>query len=143
LSVHVSCTAATPPPRPITVAPTPDAAADNALVVPRAGGGDKTAKGAAPAGPIQAARAQGFAVIADEAHSSQAGESAAKLKAVLSPEELKAVKDGGEVSMDDLFAAQMATRTALKNITCTARVISTEHSTPPSWHSPSTCWPAG
>jgi type I restriction enzyme R subunit len=66
---------------------------------------------------LAATQGKRFAVIADEAHSSQAGEAAAKLKAVLSPEELEALKDGGEVSMDDLLAAQMATRTGLKNIT--------------------------
>ena len=38
-----------------------------------------------------------FAVIADEAHSSQAGETAAKLKAVLTADELAALEDGGEV----------------------------------------------
>jgi type I restriction enzyme R subunit len=49
-------------------------------------------------------------VIADEAHSSQTGEAAAKLKAVLSPEELAELKDGGEVSTEDILAAQMAAR---------------------------------
>lgn len=51
-----------------------------------------------------------FAVIADEAHSSQTGEAAAKLKALLSPEELKELNDGGEISTEDILAAQMATR---------------------------------
>ena len=51
-----------------------------------------------------------FAVIADEAHSSQTGEAAAKLKAVLSPEELAELADGGEVSTEDILAAQMAAR---------------------------------
>ena len=37
-----------------------------------------------------------FAVIADEAHSSQTGEAAAKLKAVLTAEELQEVADGGD-----------------------------------------------
>jgi len=49
-------------------------------------------------------------VIADEAHSSQTGESAAKLKAVLSPAELEELADGGEVDTEDLLAAQMAAR---------------------------------
>jgi type I restriction enzyme R subunit len=53
-----------------------------------------------------------FAVIADEAHSSQTGEAAAKLKAVLSPEEWQEFSDGGEVSSEDILAAQMAGRAA-------------------------------
>jgi type I restriction enzyme, R subunit len=57
-----------------------------------------------------AASAKRFAVIADEAHSSQTGEAAAKLKAVLSPEELAELTDGGEISTEDILAAQMATR---------------------------------
>ncbi len=59
---------------------------------------------------IAATEGKRFAVIADEAHSSQAGEAAAKLKAVLSPEELEDLADGGEVSGEDILAAQMAAR---------------------------------
>ena len=63
---------------------------------------------------LAAAQGKRFAVIADEAHSSQTGEAASKLKAVLgavlSAEEWKELHDGGEVSMDDVLAAQMATR---------------------------------
>jgi type I restriction enzyme, R subunit len=59
---------------------------------------------------LAATQGKRFAVIADEAHSSQTGEAAAKLKAVLSPEELQELNDGGEVSMDDVLAAQMAAR---------------------------------
>jgi type I restriction enzyme R subunit len=51
-----------------------------------------------------------FAVIADEAHSSQTGEAASKLKAVLSVDEQKELEDGGEISTEDLLTAQMATR---------------------------------
>ncbi|PWW48673.1 type I restriction enzyme R subunit [Melaminivora alkalimesophila] len=51
-----------------------------------------------------------FAVIADEAHSSQTGESAAKLKKLLSAEELQDLADGGEVSNEDVMAAEMAAR---------------------------------
>jgi type I restriction enzyme, R subunit len=58
-----------------------------------------------------------FAVIADEAHSSQTGEAAAKLKAVLSVEELAELKDGGEISMDDVLAAEMAARAGKSTIT--------------------------
>ena len=59
---------------------------------------------------LAATQGKRFAVIADEAHSSQTGEAASKLKAVLSPEELKELNDGGEVSTEDILAAQMATR---------------------------------
>ena len=61
-----------------------------------------------------------FAVIADEAHSSQTGDAAAKLKAVLSVEELQELKDGGEVSTEDLLAAQMAARANDAGITYVA-----------------------
>ncbi|MCC7419307.1 MAG: type I restriction endonuclease subunit R [Planctomycetaceae bacterium] len=59
---------------------------------------------------LAATQGKRFCVIADEAHSSQAGESAAKLKAVLSAEELQELSDGGEVSTEDILAAQMANR---------------------------------
>ena len=59
---------------------------------------------------LAAAQGKRFAVIADEAHSSQTGEAAAKLKALLSPEELAEFNDGGEVSTEDIIAAQMAVR---------------------------------
>lgn len=61
-----------------------------------------------------------FAVIADEAHSSQSGEAAAKLRAVLSPEEMAELNDGGEVSMDDVLAAEMAARAGKTQITYVA-----------------------
>lgn len=51
-----------------------------------------------------------YAVIADEAHSSQAGEAAAKLKELLSKEEIASLDDGGEVSTEDILAAQMGAR---------------------------------
>ncbi len=69
---------------------------------------------------LAATQGKRFAVIADEAHSSQTGEAAAKLKAVLSAEELRELEDGGEVSTEDLLAAQMATRAADKGITYVA-----------------------
>ncbi len=59
---------------------------------------------------LAAAQGRRFAVIADEAHSSQTGSAAAKLKLVLSAEELLELADGGEVSTEDLLAAQMAAR---------------------------------
>jgi type I restriction enzyme, R subunit len=69
---------------------------------------------------LAATQGKRFAVIADEAHSSQTGEAAAKLKAVLSPEELQDLADGGEVSTEDLLAAQMSVRAAEKGITYVA-----------------------
>lgn len=69
---------------------------------------------------LAATHGKRFAVIADEAHSSQSGEAAAKLKAVLSAEELADLDDGGEVSMDDLLAAQMAARAKESGITFVA-----------------------
>lgn len=59
---------------------------------------------------LAATQGKRFAVIADEAHSSQAGEAASKLKQVLSAEELKELEDGGEVSTEDILAAQMAAK---------------------------------
>jgi type I restriction enzyme, R subunit len=61
-----------------------------------------------------------FAVIADEAHSSQTGDAASKLKQVLSQQELKELEDGGEVSSEDILAAQMATRADDHGITFVA-----------------------
>src|SRR5213075_221424 len=74
--------------------------------------GEDSSKSGALTAVRELAATQGkrFAVIADEAHSSQTGEAAAKLKAVLSAEELQDLGDGGEISMDDLLAAQMASR---------------------------------
>lgn len=66
---------------------------------------------------LAATQGKRFAVIADEAHSSQTGEAAAKLKAVLSAEELRELADGGEVGTEDLLAAQMAARAADNGIT--------------------------
>jgi type I restriction enzyme R subunit len=68
---------------------------------------------------LAATQGKRFAVIADEAHSSQSGEAAAKLKALLSAEELQELQelaDGGEVSTEDLLAAQMAARSAERGI---------------------------
>jgi type I restriction enzyme R subunit len=59
---------------------------------------------------LAATQGKRFAVIADEAHSSQTGSAAANLKAVLSAEELQELADGGEVSTEDILAAQMAAR---------------------------------
>lgn len=69
---------------------------------------------------LAAAQGKRFAVIADEAHSSQTGEAASKLKQVLSAEEIAELGDGGEVSAEDLLAAQMAARAGEKGITYVA-----------------------
>ncbi|OQZ07366.1 MAG: type I restriction endonuclease subunit R [Planctomycetes bacterium UTPLA1] len=69
---------------------------------------------------LAATQGKRFAVIADEAHSSQTGEAAAKLKQVLSAEEQKELADGGEVSSEDLLAAQMAARANDAGITYVA-----------------------
>lgn len=69
---------------------------------------------------LAATKGKRFAVIADEAHSSQTGEAASKLKAVLSPEELIEVQEGGEISAEDVLAAQMAARVSDAGITYVA-----------------------
>jgi len=69
---------------------------------------------------LAATQGKRFAVIADEAHSSQTGEAAAKLKAVLSQEEMAELNDGGEVSTEDILAAQMAARASDAGITYVA-----------------------
>jgi type I restriction enzyme R subunit len=69
---------------------------------------------------LAATQGKRFAVIADEAHSSQTGEAASKLKAVLSPQELKELNDGGEVSTEDILVAQMALRADEGGITFVA-----------------------
>lgn len=66
---------------------------------------------------LSATQGKCFAVIADEAHSSQTGQAAAKLKQVLSPEEQKDLADGGEVSTEDILAAQMAARASESDAT--------------------------
>ncbi|MDZ5646982.1 type I restriction endonuclease subunit R [Nitrospirillum sp. BR 11828] len=69
---------------------------------------------------LAATQGKRFAVIADEAHSSQTGEAAAKLKQLLSAEELRELADGGEVGTEDLLAAQMAARAGDAGITYVA-----------------------
>ena len=71
---------------------------------------------------LAATQGKRFAVIADEAHSSQTGEAASKLKQVLSAEELQELADGGsvDVSTEDLLAAQMAARANDRGITYVA-----------------------
>ena len=69
---------------------------------------------------LAATQGKCFAVIADEAHSSQTGAAAANLKAVLTNEELQELQDGGEVSTEDLLAAQMTARASDAGITYVA-----------------------
>lgn len=61
-------------------------------------------------------RGKRFAVIADEAHSSQTGRTAADLKAVLTAEELAAVEDGGEIDTEALLASEASERATSENI---------------------------
>ncbi|MFQ1003923.1 type I restriction endonuclease subunit R [Modestobacter sp. SSW1-42] len=57
-----------------------------------------------------------FAVIADEAHSSQSGQISSKLKQVLTAEELQEIEDGGEVDVEAILAAEMTERAESPNI---------------------------
>lgn len=57
-----------------------------------------------------------FAIIADEAHSSQTGNTSAKLKHVLSPDELASLEDGGEFDVEALLAAEMEEKSTAANI---------------------------
>ncbi|MBE7939066.1 MULTISPECIES: type I restriction endonuclease [Ramlibacter] len=59
---------------------------------------------------LAASKGKRFAVIADEAHSSQTNETAAKLKLVLSAADLAELQDGGDVTAEDILAAQMAAK---------------------------------
>jgi type I restriction enzyme R subunit len=69
---------------------------------------------------LSATSGKRFAVIADEAHSSQTGDAALKLRKVLSAAELAELADGGEVSIDDVLAADMSTRAGSAGITYVA-----------------------
>ncbi|WP_374341901.1 type I restriction endonuclease subunit R [Methyloversatilis sp.] len=66
---------------------------------------------------LAATEGKRFAVIADEAHSSQTGEAAARLKQLLSADEWAALQDGGEVDTEALLAAQMEAKSASKGLT--------------------------
>jgi type I restriction enzyme R subunit len=69
---------------------------------------------------LAATQGKRFAVIADEAHSSQTGAAASKLKQLLSAEEMQELADGGEVGTEDLLAMQMAARANDAGITYVA-----------------------
>lgn len=57
-----------------------------------------------------------FAVIADEAHSSQSGATAGKIRAILSAAERADLDDGGEISLEDELAAEMTARATTPNV---------------------------
>ncbi|MBF6045476.1 type I restriction endonuclease subunit R [Streptomyces sp. NRRL B-1677] len=57
-----------------------------------------------------------FAVIADEAHSSQSGQISTKLKQVLTAEEVKEIEEGGEVDVESVLASEMTERAESENI---------------------------
>ena len=69
---------------------------------------------------LSATEGKRVAVIADEAHSSQTGQAASKLKQVLSAEEQKELADGGEISTEIILAAQMAAKANDAGITYVA-----------------------
>ena len=69
---------------------------------------------------LAATEGKRFAVIADEAHSSQTGEAAAKLKTLLSAEEWADLQDGGAVDANDIAAANMAARAGDSGLTYVA-----------------------
>ncbi|WP_030891283.1 type I restriction endonuclease subunit R [Streptomyces sp. NRRL F-5053] len=57
-----------------------------------------------------------FAVIADEAHSSQTSQISKKLKAVLTAEEIKEIEESGEVDVESVLASEMTERAESENI---------------------------
>ncbi|CAN5290392.1 DEAD/DEAH box helicase family protein [soil metagenome] len=63
-----------------------------------------------------ALKGRSFAIIADEAHSSQTGNTSVKLRQALSPEELASFEDGGEFDIEALLAAEMAEKADAANI---------------------------
>jgi type I restriction enzyme R subunit len=69
---------------------------------------------------LAATEGKRFAVIADEAHSSQTGEAASKLKQLLSAQEWAELQDGGEVDTEMLLAAEMEARAGAKGLTYVA-----------------------
>jgi len=69
---------------------------------------------------LAATEGKHFAVVADEAHSSQSGDASAKLRQVLSAEELADIADGGSISTEDILAANMEARASTDSITYVA-----------------------
>lgn len=64
----------------------------------------------------KALQGKSFAVIADEAHSSQTGQAAAKLKQVLTSQEASDLDDGGEVDIEAVLAAGAKEKADTHNI---------------------------
>lgn len=69
---------------------------------------------------LAATEGKRFAVIADEAHSSQTGQAAAKLKELLSAQEWAELQDGGEIDSETVLQAQMGARSAESGLTYVA-----------------------
>ena len=69
---------------------------------------------------LAATEGKSFAVIADEAHSSQTGEAASKLKQLLSAEEWAELQDGGEIDTEVILQANMAARSGSQGLTYVA-----------------------
>ncbi len=69
---------------------------------------------------LAATEGKHFAVIADEAHSSQTGEAAGRLRELLSVEEWADLQDGGEIDTETILAAQMEARAGGKGLTYVA-----------------------
>jgi type I restriction enzyme R subunit len=69
---------------------------------------------------LAATEGKRFAVIADEAHSSQTGEAASKLKQLLSAEEWAEIQNGGEIDNETILTAQMQARVGTKGLTYVA-----------------------
>ena len=61
-------------------------------------------------------KGRSYAIIADEAHTSQTGSAAKKVKSILSPAEQAELEDGGDLDIEALLAAEMAARAQPKNI---------------------------
>ncbi|MBI4941415.1 MAG: type I restriction endonuclease subunit R [Actinobacteria bacterium] len=57
-----------------------------------------------------------FAIIADEAHSSQTGRTSQKLRAVLTTQELIDLEDGGQIDTEAILAAEMEARAESPNL---------------------------
>ena len=64
----------------------------------------------------QGLKGKRFAVIADEAHSSQSGQISSKLKQVLTAEEIKDIEEGGEIDVEAILASEMTERAESSNI---------------------------
>src|SRR4051812_49063092 len=65
---------------------------------------------------VKGLKGKRFAVIADEAHSSQSGQISSKLKSVLTAEEVKEIEEGGSVDVETILASEMTERAESENI---------------------------